>query len=40
MVSLSNYSALIELALTKQTISETDANLLQLWRENPSQWGK
>lgn len=40
MVSLSNYSALIELALSKQSISETDANLLQLWRENPSQWGK
>ncbi|MBK7761821.1 MAG: orotate phosphoribosyltransferase [Bacteroidetes bacterium] len=39
-VSLSNYNALIELALSKQTITESEAELLQQWRENPAGWGK
>ena len=38
--SLSNYSALIEIALQKNIISENEMALLQDWRENPSEWGK
>ncbi|MBP6455138.1 MAG: orotate phosphoribosyltransferase, partial [Chitinophagaceae bacterium] len=38
--SLSNYSALIEIALQKNIISENEMALLQDWRENPSEWGR
>jgi len=38
--SLTNYSALIELAIEKGIVSEEDQSLLLDWRANPSQWGK
>jgi orotate phosphoribosyltransferase len=40
IVSLSNYNALLELSLAKNTINETDLEHLKQWRENPSVWGK
>ena len=39
-ISLSNYSALLELSLSKNTINEEQLQMLQQWRENPSAWGK
>jgi orotate phosphoribosyltransferase len=36
--SLSNYSALIELAKEKNFISEETEQLLLKWRSNPSEW--
>ncbi len=38
--SLSNYSSLIEIALQKNLIAESEMALLHAWRENPSVWGK
>lgn len=40
MLSLSNYNALVELALEKSIIHQKDILLLKQWRENPSEWGK
>jgi len=40
ILSLSNYNALLELSLEKNTITETDLEHLKQWRENPSTWGK
>nr|MBP6314971.1 orotate phosphoribosyltransferase [Chitinophagaceae bacterium] len=40
MLSLSNYDALVELALEKNIIQEADIQLLKEWRTNPSQWGQ
>lgn len=40
MVSLSNYNALIELALEKKIISQQDIETLKNWRINPAEWGK
>lgn len=39
LVSLSNYSFLIEQALASGFISEKDVEQLQAWRENPEAWG-
>ncbi len=39
-VSLSNYNALIKFAADKPYVSESDINLLQEWRKDPSTWGK
>jgi len=39
-LSLSNYNALLEIALQKQVISDADLSLLKQWRENPSTWGR
>lgn len=39
-ISLSNYNALLELSLSKQTITEDEANQLAQWRANPSTWGQ
>ncbi len=39
-LSLSNYNALLELSLDKQTISLEELEQLKKWRENPSTWGK
>lgn len=39
-LSLSNYNALLDLALQKQQITENDLALLKQWRENPSAWGR
>ena len=36
--SLSNYSALIEVALEKGIIAEGDLAKLQEWRQNPAEW--
>ena len=36
--SLSNYSALIEVALEKGIIAESDLAKLQEWRQNPAEW--
>jgi len=38
--TLSNYSALVEEARNRGTISEADVGLLQSWRENPQAFGK
>lgn len=38
--ALSNYNALIRYAEGNQYISESDVELLRLWRENPSGWGR
>lgn len=38
--TLSNYSALVEEARRRGTISESDVSLLQSWRENPQAFGK
>lgn len=38
LVTLSNYSHLLEQATDSQYISEDDLETLGLWRENPSQW--
>ncbi len=39
LVSLSDYSFLIEQALVSGFISEKDVEQLQAWRENPEGWG-
>jgi orotate phosphoribosyltransferase len=39
-ISLSNYNALVELALQKNIITESEVDLLKQWREDPSVWGK
>jgi orotate phosphoribosyltransferase len=38
--TLSNYSALVEEALRRGMITQTDVNLLQSWRDNPQAFGK
>lgn len=38
-LSLSNYNALLDLALQKGIIQDAELNLLETWRENPSVWG-
>lgn len=38
-LSMSNYNALLELSLEKNSISETELEQLKTWRENPSEWG-
>ena len=40
VISLSNYSALIEVALQKNKITESEVEHLKSWRENPSEWGR
>ncbi len=40
MHSLSNYNALLEVALTQKVIEASDMEVLQTWREQPSEWGK
>jgi orotate phosphoribosyltransferase len=39
-LSLTNYETLINLAVEKGIIEETDQNTLLNWRENPAEWGK
>lgn len=39
-ISLSNYNALVELALQKNIVTESEVDLLKQWREDPSVWGK
>ncbi|MDE1190970.1 MAG: orotate phosphoribosyltransferase [Arachidicoccus sp.] len=38
--SLTNYNALIELAVEKNIIKKVDRDVLLQWRENPAEWGK
>ncbi len=38
--TLSNYNALIELAVQSQTITKDEQKTLEEWRKNPSSWGK
>jgi orotate phosphoribosyltransferase len=38
--SLTNYEAMIQLAMEKNIISHGDEQLLLSWRSNPSEWGK
>ena len=38
--SLSNYSAMIELAVEKGIVSKETESLLQKWRENPADWNR
>lgn len=40
LTTLSNYSALLELALESGFIQNEQLELLKTWRENPSEWGK
>lgn len=40
LMTLSNYPTLLESAVTKQYISDSDLETLQEWRTNPSQWGQ
>lgn len=37
-IALSDYNTLIELAAEKDIVNKDDIRLLQLWRENPSEW--
>ena len=39
-ISLTNYPALIELAIEKGIVTDAEQSLLMDWRANPSQWGK
>lgn len=39
-VSLTQYSALIQLALDKGLVNASQQQLLMQWRENPSEWGR
>ncbi len=39
IVSLSNYNALLELAIEKKLITAEELRSLQDWRSNPSTWG-
>lgn len=38
--SLSNYNALLEVALAQKVIDASEMEVLQTWRENPGVWGK
>ena len=38
LVSLTNYAALVDLAIENQTISPTLLTTLNNWRENPAEW--
>lgn len=37
--SLSNYSTLIDVALSQGTIADSDVALLQSWRKDPASFG-
>jgi len=39
-VTLSNYNAMLKFAEEKQYITSKSMDLLQQWRNNPSEWGK
>jgi len=38
LLTLSNYSSLIDVAVEKQIIDSSDLESLKIWRQNPSQW--
>ncbi|WP_394759736.1 orotate phosphoribosyltransferase [Flavobacterium sp.] len=38
LFTLSNYESLLELAVSKEYITENEQYLLQEWRKNPSEW--
>jgi orotate phosphoribosyltransferase len=38
--TLSNYNALIDYAVKHHYVTKADVELLQKWRENPSEWGQ
>ena len=40
LTSLSNYSAILEEAVRREYIDESELQTLQDWRENPDTWGK
>ncbi len=40
LITLSNYPALIERALTKGVVTPAQEQILLSWRENPAGWGK
>ena len=39
-ISLCNYSTLLQEAVKQEYINESDVEILEKWRENPSKWGK
>ena len=39
-ISLCNYSTLLQEAVKQEYINESDIEILEKWRENPSKWGK
>ena len=39
-ISLCNYSTLLQEAVKQESINESDVEILEKWRENPSKWGK
>ena len=40
LVTLTNYSVLIEFALANKTIDETELELLKEWKQDPENWSK
>ena len=40
LVTLSDYSTLIDVALAQQKIGQEDVAMLQAWRNNPQMWAK
>ena len=40
LTTLSNYNAMIDVAVETKYVSENDVETLKLWRQNPSEWGK
>ena len=40
LVTISNYSSLIDAAAAINYINEKDVETLRQWRENPSKWGQ
>lgn len=39
-ISLTNYASLIELAIKKGIVKESEKEVLMQWRENPETWGR
>lgn len=39
-LSLTNYAALIDLAIKQGTVKESEKEILMQWRANPAEWGK
>lgn len=40
LLTLTNYSVLIEAALEEKYIDETELNLLKEWKQDPENWKK
>ena len=40
LYTLSNYTALMQVALEQGVVEETDMELLASWKQDPTVWGK